>query len=357
MLVGILKWFNSTSPSFDRSFMYRKITSSSVASVRCCSTLRYSTINHWNTTKQSYLNNCAPKAYKRLSVIWYQPETLTRRNRSFLPCSLSVRKRNCFQSSRDLPPASATPQLSADHNMAQADGIPVSISDNEPNEKIDTDAMYASQGEHICTHTDRASTLLNQRQSPLLRLHAELRNRIYEYALGGSTILINPWFWKPKFRITVCDETSWEHPGCLVALTAVCRRIHAEARFVPFELNCFQSHADYASSVFRLPLMPHQKNQIRNVILMIDCFGYCLRCGLSVKAGLDLDEVRALQALGTLQSLERLEIKFFNVCFSGEDDEWHMTSKIVLFFADEFGKTPRGLEGGTELLWGKGCRH
>jgi hypothetical protein len=62
-----------------------------------------------------------------------------------------------------------------------------------------------SQGENICTHTDRASTLLNQRQSPLLRLPAELRNRIYEYTLGGNTILINPWFGKPRFRITVCD--------------------------------------------------------------------------------------------------------------------------------------------------------
>jgi hypothetical protein len=192
--------------------------------------------------------------------------------------------------------------------------------------------------------------LLNQRQSPLLRLPAELRNRIYEYTLGGNTILINPWFGKPRFRITVCDETSWEHPGCLVALTAVCRQIHAEARFVPFELNCFHSHAEYASSAFWVHLTPDQKNHIRSVILKIDRKKFCLRCSW-IEAGLDLNEVRALQSLGTLQNLERLELKFFNVYTCSKDAEWHLESRIVPFFEDEFGKTPRGLEGKTELVW------
>jgi hypothetical protein len=35
------------------------------------------TFNHWNTTKQNYLNNAAPRAYQRLSVSWYQRETFT----------------------------------------------------------------------------------------------------------------------------------------------------------------------------------------------------------------------------------------------------------------------------------------
>lgn len=36
------------------------------------------------------------------------------------------------------------------------------------------------------------SSLRNQRESPLLRLPAELRIRIYEYALGGLEIRIIP---------------------------------------------------------------------------------------------------------------------------------------------------------------------
>jgi hypothetical protein len=37
-------------------------------------------INHWNNTKESYLNNYAPGAYQRPSLSWYQPETYSRKH-------------------------------------------------------------------------------------------------------------------------------------------------------------------------------------------------------------------------------------------------------------------------------------
>jgi hypothetical protein len=81
-------------------------------------------------------------------------------------------------------------------------------------------------------------SLRNQQKSPLLRLPAELRNKIYGHVLGGFII---------SFR------TSRPRHHCLIRfkfsrkigefkpsnLLLICRQINAEAQLLPFELNEF----------------------------------------------------------------------------------------------------------------------
>ena len=76
------------------------------------------------------------------------------------------------------------------------------------------------------THCSRDySSLRNQRESPLLRLPAELRNRIYEYALIFSNIT------KQKTAIQSVFYTS--------------RQVYKEIALLPFNVNIFEiSHND-----------------------------------------------------------------------------------------------------------------
>ncbi len=108
----------------------------------------------------------------------------------------------------------------------------------------------------------------NQKNSPLLRLPGEIRNRIYEYALGGNTIMID----FETYRTTyIKDEPSKVTPvfkyHCTVyneyldpfrgkqpnrvnissgfgLLTGVCRQMYLETDTLPFKHNlvCFGSH-------------------------------------------------------------------------------------------------------------------
>ncbi|KAF1834952.1 hypothetical protein BDW02DRAFT_597700 [Decorospora gaudefroyi] len=57
----------------------------------------------------------------------------------------------------------------------------------QPIEQTETMAVI-KRGPHELEHL----TQLNQINSPLLRLPAELRNKIYEYALGDARVFILP---------------------------------------------------------------------------------------------------------------------------------------------------------------------
>lgn len=81
------------------------------------------------------------------------------------------------------------------------------------------------------------STIENQRTSPLLRLPAELRNKIYEYALSGDVRVCFP---------GTCDEC-WQkiheppprHFGGCISLLQTCRQAYTEAKLLPFTLDTF----------------------------------------------------------------------------------------------------------------------
>ncbi|KAF1912565.1 hypothetical protein BDU57DRAFT_417852, partial [Ampelomyces quisqualis] len=75
----------------------------------------------------------------------------------------------------------------------------------------------------------------------LLRLPGELRNRIYEYAIGGNEVRrVSKWFgsWM-VFETTsdCCGTYSSEAWEALNNLPRVCRQLRGETRVLPFRLN------------------------------------------------------------------------------------------------------------------------
>ncbi|KAH7399643.1 hypothetical protein BKA66DRAFT_452267 [Pyrenochaeta sp. MPI-SDFR-AT-0127] len=86
------------------------------------------------------------------------------------------------------------------------------------------------------------TTPQSQRDNLLLRLPAELRNRIYELVLGGRTY---------RFKDTVCTnharlDTSERH---IFGLLYVCRQIHFETALLPYSMNIF-SFRDFDISLY-----------------------------------------------------------------------------------------------------------
>jgi hypothetical protein len=93
-------------------------------------------------------------------------------------------------------------------------------------------------------------SIKSQNDSPLLRLPGEIRNKIYEYVLGGNTILIRLSSHKPPFGRLISEivdprqETSRQVIktvpfSALLQLPAVCRQLRSEAGSLPYALSKF----------------------------------------------------------------------------------------------------------------------
>lgn len=107
----------------------------------------------------------------------------------------------------------------------------------------------------------------NAQKSPLVRLPAEVRNAIYNHALGGNTLHISRNAWDerpPEFRCRMClpacicavsNNSSWsdfEYPLCYemcphrpvgprpnLSLLLACSQVYTEAALMPFIHNTF----------------------------------------------------------------------------------------------------------------------
>ena len=86
-----------------------------------------------------------------------------------------------------------------------------------------------------------ASTARNQEHSPLLRLPAELRNKIYHYVIVVERIRIWPsqmtMIRSREYR--VCSFYVRKPTIHLTALSATCRKLHADTALLPFRWNTF----------------------------------------------------------------------------------------------------------------------
>jgi hypothetical protein len=180
------------------------------------------------------------------------------------------------------------------------------------------DAMYVSAQFLSMPHSLTTYRLLcNQQQSPLLRLPAELRNRIYELVLGGQEIRTvaskrdhdtQPFAIKSRSvtsqdintadgDVEMSDDTTmttttnavgfpvqddfgepmieepipprWTKPHHFLALTAVSRQFHMETALLPFSLNEFGGRYIYRFTSFLCSLQPHQRNAIATVRILI----------------------------------------------------------------------------------------
>jgi hypothetical protein len=114
--------------------------------------------------------------------------------------------------------------------------------------------MLATCQPHIYIRlTPPSSFESNQHASPLLRLPAELRVKIWEYSLGGNQILPSVWineymrdFHHPSNIYLRAEST--ENTFHFLSLLRVCRQIYAEARLLPFSCNIwlFWGYLDYS---------------------------------------------------------------------------------------------------------------
>jgi hypothetical protein len=110
-------------------------------------------------------------------------------------------------------------------------------------------------------------SLRNQQQSPLLRLPAELRNKIYGHVLGGFIISFRTS--RPRhhclIRFKVSRKIGEFKPSNLLL---ICRQINAEAQLLPFELNEFNYRIPEAFKHMLDLLSDRQVNAIK--VLRID---------------------------------------------------------------------------------------
>jgi hypothetical protein len=90
-------------------------------------------------------------------------------------------------------------------------------------------------------------------ESPLLRMPAEIRNKIFRYALGGRTLVIH----RPDM-ITNREKNS-------LALLATCRQLYAETALVPFCANIFGFQSDRALLNFMTHRLPVQRDAVASI--------------------------------------------------------------------------------------------
>ncbi|EFQ95552.1 hypothetical protein PTT_06194 [Pyrenophora teres f. teres 0-1] len=99
-------------------------------------------------------------------------------------------------------------------------------------------------------------TLWNKSNSSLLLLPGELRNMIYGFVLGG---------------LDICPSRKW---GCkpmamtkILSIMFVCRRIHAEASLLVFELNTFELEHRLQCRSFLGALTDRQRDAVQNIAI------------------------------------------------------------------------------------------
>jgi hypothetical protein len=102
------------------------------------------------------------------------------------------------------------------------------------------------------------SSALNQTNSPLLRLPAELRNRVYEYVFGDVRLILGNC---PGARIM----TNTGHDVSALALATTSRQLYVETKLLPFVLGHLLAYSvGYLMSGIK-KLGPEQRQAIRNI--------------------------------------------------------------------------------------------
>lgn len=106
--------------------------------------------------------------------------------------------------------------------------------------------------------TKAEAAAANKRNSPLLRLPAELRNLIYHYALGNCTLILSTHL--GRLRLYQRDIPAFP-------LLAVCTQIHAEVVLLPYSLNTFDFAFDVTLDFFLADISPSNIRMIKKLDL------------------------------------------------------------------------------------------
>jgi hypothetical protein len=114
------------------------------------------------------------------------------------------------------------------------------------------------------TGAEVCSAMQNQRDSPLLRMPPEIRNRIYDFALGGNTFVLL----KDDDTEKIVNKTKSKNA---LALLAVSRQLYAETALLPFSLNVFSSVSPSRLRSWASEIQPVHRNNI-TALKLVTCF-------------------------------------------------------------------------------------
>jgi hypothetical protein len=181
------------------------------------------------------------------------------------------------------------------------------------------------------------SSLRNQKVSPLLRLPAELRNKIYGYAFSEVRITPRLDHHSKKFSVKREDTRiqpaySTVHRGNLLALLLVCRQIHAEAALLPFHEFQFNLGLDCVNTLNLLmdAFTKKQRETIRHIMLDDYVLSDIFRKMTGYWRGEDfVVKERPYDSYLILQQLPGLRLVTFEVCVS-EDFHPGSTDRDVI---------------------------
>lgn len=116
------------------------------------------------------------------------------------------------------------------------------------------------------SYADYNSTARNQKQSPLLRLPRELRDKIYDYVIGSGQISIQPLVDQCHLADRVYPHHELVPTIQLFTLSSICRQLHAETALLPFH-QYSMILANTRASLTRLGQMSREQ---RAAIVQID---------------------------------------------------------------------------------------
>ncbi|KAF2253549.1 hypothetical protein BU26DRAFT_387494, partial [Trematosphaeria pertusa] len=104
----------------------------------------------------------------------------------------------------------------------------------------------------------------NQQESPLLQLPPEIRNRIYEYVLGGRTVHITKKPYRPAEGKLLSVSGNEKH---FLSFLAVSRRLYAETAVLPYKLNTFSAHDPGVLREWLANLLPARRDAVASIRL------------------------------------------------------------------------------------------
>jgi len=158
----------------------------------------------------------------------------------------------------------------------------------------------------------------NGSHSPLLRLPAEIRNRVFQYALAGELIrpkltdeiLVARDTYCPAYMGKELHPSIYAPPSHRFSLLCVCRQVYAETAMLPYTLSTFTFISLHTIIYWLDSLLPQKRKLIQHVHSVQ--FGNW--CGIE-----SLADRAALKSLKEIDGLERLDVRLYEI-------EWTTTN-------------------------------
>ncbi|KAF2132694.1 hypothetical protein P153DRAFT_363982 [Dothidotthia symphoricarpi CBS 119687] len=117
---------------------------------------------------------------------------------------------------------------------------------------------------------DEKELVNSNRNSPLLRLPPELRNRIWSHVLGGKIFRAS--YQRPGQKYKLRSPPT--EPDNCMSLLQTCRQIYSEGALMPLSLNTFTIESPRCMKRLQKCLKEYQRKQIVSIQLELEVLNY-----------------------------------------------------------------------------------